>query len=286
MARSRTEREITSGFGKAREREPSRPRAAGARAVFQRAAAHLMAGHPVWTLRAALSWLLRRKPLAAARELWTRASRSIEFPSARSLPGSDRGRCCRPGRPIMQWSPELGISGEVHEGLLCGGSSHFTFRTAVGHGARLRAHCALLPRDWDTRERSVEFKASVRARLRRRTERVARAESVDSVERSTLAQARRSRCRRSQAAKPSCPSKRAHGPMPGEPRLLPGAISRSNGRGAPPSASSFVRGAIRRLREWGLRGTLDVRARATPHRRSSGRVRALGQPARARRSSA
>src|ERR1700687_3606358 len=87
----------------------------------------LMAGHPVWTLRRAMSWLLGRKPLAATRDLWKefRAHRI----SLSSIAPSPDGNGSLTAPTAMQWSPELGISGEVHEGLLCQGSSLFTFRT-------------------------------------------------------------------------------------------------------------------------------------------------------------
>ena len=57
-----------------------------------------------------------------------------------------------------QWSRELGISGEVHEGLLCEVGSTVTFTTHAGPGSKLRVRCALLPRDWETSSASVEFK--------------------------------------------------------------------------------------------------------------------------------
>jgi len=116
----------------------------------------LVLGHPVWTLRTAVSWLLARKPLAGARELWRefrihRVSLSAIAPPLDQANPSD-----------MQWSPEVGISGDVREALLFRGSARFVFRVTVGTGARLRAHCSILPSAWDTQDQSLEFVASLR----------------------------------------------------------------------------------------------------------------------------
>jgi GT2 family glycosyltransferase len=115
----------------------------------------LMAAHPLWTLRGATVWLLSRAPLGVLRDLW-REFRSHQISLSSVAIGPDTAP------PAMQWSPELGISGEVHEGLLCRGTSQFTFRTAVGSGARLRAYCAILPNAWDVFDQPLEFHASVR----------------------------------------------------------------------------------------------------------------------------
>ena len=112
----------------------------------------LMAGHPLWTLRAGAAHLLYLKPLAAARELWR------EFQSHRislSSVASDAG-------PDAQWNRELGISGEVHEGLVSDAGSRFTFTTPAGPGARLRVRCALLPIGWEVSSAAVEFRVTVR----------------------------------------------------------------------------------------------------------------------------
>ena len=127
--------------------------------------AFLMAGHPLWTLRAGAARLLYLKPVAAARELWKefRSHRISLSSAAQGGSGAILGNAKNCTRPPAQWSRELGIGGEVHEGLLCDVGSRFTFTTPAGPGSRLRVSCALLPQDWETSSASVEFKVTVRA---------------------------------------------------------------------------------------------------------------------------
>jgi GT2 family glycosyltransferase len=114
----------------------------------------LMVLHPLWTLRGGASWLIARTPFAAARDLWRDfLDHRISFSSIATAPDERTA--------VMQWNPALGISAEVHEGLLCFGASTFTFRTAVGRGARLHAHCAMLPGEWDASDHALEFRATV-----------------------------------------------------------------------------------------------------------------------------
>jgi glycosyltransferase involved in cell wall biosynthesis len=232
----------------------------------------LMAGHPVWFLRAAISWLLGRKPLAAARGLWSefRAHRI----SLSSIAPSPDGNGSQTTRTAMQWSPELGISGEVHEALLCQGSSLFTFRTTVGPGARLRAQCALLPRAWDAYDQALEFRASVR---------------VGSAGEQTASRVLHPSTRWSDrgwrgltVAMP--PAANGEAVVVLETRASAGA-----GRATVPAAwgdlilewprsaadrEQLVRGAIRRLREWGVRGTM---AYALGRRRVDDQAAAYGR---------
>ena len=232
----------------------------------------LMAGHPVWTLRRAMSWLLGRKPLAAARDLWNefRAHRI----SLSSIAPAPDGNGLATAPTAMQWNPELGISGEVREGLLCQGSSLFTFRTAVGPGARLRAHCALLPRAWDVYGQALEFRASVR---------------VGSAGEQTASRVLYPSTRWSDrgwrpltAGLPTAASGEAVVAL--ETRASAGA-----GRATVPAAwgdlilewprsaadrRQLVRAAIRRLREWGVRGTI---AYARGRRRLDDQAAAYGR---------
>jgi hypothetical protein len=115
-----------------------------------------MMGHPLWSLRAAAARLLYLEPFTATRELWR------EFRSHR-ISMSSVALVAEASGSAPQWSRELGISGEVHEGLLCEVGSTVTFTTHAGPGSKLRVRCALLPRDWETSSASVEFKVTVRA---------------------------------------------------------------------------------------------------------------------------
>jgi GT2 family glycosyltransferase len=113
----------------------------------------MMAAHPLWSLRGAAARVLDLKPLAAGRDLWKEfCLHRVSLSSIAALPDAN----------AAAWNRELGISGEVHEGLLCDGTSLFAFRAPVGRGVRLRARCALLPQVWDTNTASVEFRAVVR----------------------------------------------------------------------------------------------------------------------------
>jgi hypothetical protein len=114
----------------------------------------LMAAHPLWSVRAAAARLFYLKPVAATRELW-REFRAHRTSLSSVAPGTSS---------TAQWSRELGISGEVHEALLCDAGSRFTFTAPAGPGSRFRVRCALLPRDWETKSARVEFKVIVRAR--------------------------------------------------------------------------------------------------------------------------
>src|SRR5262249_47460342 len=65
-------------------------------------------------------------------------------------------------RLAPRWSPELGISGEIHEALQCSTRAVCSFRATVGPNVRLRTYCATLPRTWDGASSGVEFRATLR----------------------------------------------------------------------------------------------------------------------------
>jgi GT2 family glycosyltransferase len=212
----------------------------------------LMAGHPLWSLRAAVARLLYLKPAAATRELWRefRAHRISLSSIAPVLEADGSNRA----EPAAEWSRELGISGEVHEALLCDSGSRFTFTTPAGPGARLRVRCALLPRDWETNSARVEFKATVRAH--------------SGAERSALrvlAPSIRWSDRQWRTLDVAMPPD-AHGDV--AVTLETRSLGRTPIRTAwgelilewPRSAAErrqLASGALRRLREWGPRGTLE-----------------------------
>jgi GT2 family glycosyltransferase len=231
----------------------------------------LTAGHPVWTLRRAMSWLLGRKPLAAARDLW-KEFRAHRISLSSIAPAPD-GNGSETVRTAMQWSPELGISGEVREGLLCQGSSLFTFRTAVGPGARLRAHCALLPRAWDAYDQALEFRASVRVGsageqaasrvlypLWRWSDRGWRPLTVGMPAAASGEAVVALETRAAGAGRATVPA--AWGDL-----ILEWPRSAADRR-------QLVRAAIRRLREWGVRGTI---AYARGRRRLDDQAAAYGR---------
>ncbi len=214
----------------------------------------LLAGHPVWTLRAAISWMLGRTPLAAARDLWSefRAHR-ISLSAIAPSPDGDGSQAAP---PAMQWSRELGISGEVHEGLLCDGSSRFTFRTTVGPGARLRAQCAILPRAWDVYGRGLEFLVSVRL-----------GSAGEHTASRVLNPSTRWSDRGWRALTVAMPAAASGEAVVALETRAPAGAGRATAPAAwgdltlewPRSAAErkqLVRGAIRRLREWGVRGTI------------------------------
>ena len=214
----------------------------------------LIAGHPLWALHTAMSWLLGRKTFAALREMWS-DFRVHRISLSAIAPGPD-GDGSHATRPAVQWSPELGISGEVREGLLCFGSSHFTFRTPVGPGARLRAHCAMLPRAWDADdEDSNSWRASGLGPEKSKPHRAVLSPSKRWSDR---------RWRKLIVGVPAAASGEAIVTL--ETRAPAGAV-RASAPAAwgdltvewPRSISErrqLARGAMRRLKEWGVRGTI------------------------------
>jgi GT2 family glycosyltransferase len=118
----------------------------------------LAIGHPVFTLSAAMRWLLCRQPAAAVGELWRDFFRN-QIPLSSIAPRLDAAGT---SAQTMQWTDELGINGEVHEALLCTPGHSLRFRFPVGPRPRLRAYCAVLPRCWDVYEEGVEFRATVK----------------------------------------------------------------------------------------------------------------------------
>lgn len=206
-----------------------------------------LAAHPLWAIRGAVSWALGLTPIPAARDLW-RDFRNHRI-SLSAIAPAPEGES-----PPTQWSPELGIAGEVHEGLRCDGSSRLTFQTIVGPGARLYAHCAILPRAWDTTDRGLEFHASL---------------SVGSCSRGTSRALNPSarwsdrRWRRLGVAMPSS--------VEGEAIVVLETRAAGAGQAAVPAAwgdlllewprsaaerKALARGAMRRLRDWGALGLI------------------------------
>ena len=208
----------------------------------------------MWSLRAAAVRLLYLKPAAAIRELWRDFHTHRISLSSVAPPVDPDGS--NASTPSVLWSRELGISGEVHEALLCSSRSLFTFMAPAGPGARLRVRCALLPQDWETSSTSVEFRATARAG--------SGAERQASCVLSPLSRWNDRRWRALDIAMP--PDARGDVVVTLETRAI--GTDRTNVRAAwgelvfewPRSAAErgyLARGAIRRLREWGLRGTFE-----------------------------
>ena len=214
----------------------------------------LMAAHPVWALRGGTSRLLRQTPLAAVRDMWREFRHHRVSLSSIAPTPDDSGSRATP--PSMQWNSQLGITGEVHEGLLCRGSSLFTFRTTVGAGARLRTCCAVLPRAWDASDQAIEFRASVRV-----------GSASEAMASRVLDPSKRWSDRRWRTLTVAMPTTGEREAVV----VLETRVSAGSKRATVPAAwgdltlewprspderKALVRGAIRRLRDWGVRGTI------------------------------
>ncbi len=111
--------------------------------------------HPLWALRSAASIVREWKPIAAPRRLWR------DFWAHRASLGSVAPAPSEDGL-AAEWIPNLRIAGQKRQALVCRGETSFTFRTNVGGHAQLRTHCAVLPRFWEESRGSFEFVARVR----------------------------------------------------------------------------------------------------------------------------
>ena len=214
----------------------------------------LVAAHPAWAVRTALSWVLDRRPFLDPRELWSEFhTRRICLSSiAMSTDGDSRPHVARGD---VSWHPELRISGEMHEGLLCSGNSTITFKTAIEPPVRLRASCAVLPSGWDVHDQPVEFRVSVHVG--------SGSDTIIRTASNVLYPSRRwsdRRWRPLTVAIPPTASREAVVTL--ETRTAGRAIPVAWGdpafewpRGVG-ERKRLIRGAIRRLREWGLRKTV------------------------------